>query len=98
MDAVGGMQPDTLQDVDQIIIGIDLVESAGYDQALHDPDVFGPEFGPAEHPVLAPHRNRPQRPFQRVGIDRDVWIGQIDLQPESPLAGVGQRLGHGIAR
>lgn len=34
----------------------------------------------------------------RIGIDRHVGIGQIDFQPESTLAGVGQRLGQWIAR
>ncbi len=38
------MLTDTLQHIDQIVVGIDLVKSAGHDQALHDSDVFGPEF------------------------------------------------------
>jgi len=40
------MLTDALQDIDQVVVGIDLVQPAGHDQALHDPDVFGPEFGP----------------------------------------------------
>ncbi len=58
VDSVGRMLPDTLQHIDHIVIGIDLVQSAVHDQALHDPDVFGAELGPTEQPVLAPHRNR----------------------------------------
>ena len=37
-----GYVTQALQYIDQIFIGIDLVKSAGHDQALHDPDVFGP--------------------------------------------------------
>ena len=42
MDAVGRMLADALKDVDQVVVGIDLVQSTGHDQALHDADVFGP--------------------------------------------------------
>ncbi len=31
------------------LIGGDLVQPTGDDQALHDPDVPGAEFGPTEH-------------------------------------------------
>lgn len=48
VDAAGRMLTDALQYIDQIVVGIDLVESAGDDQALHDPDLPGSEFGPAE--------------------------------------------------
>ena len=42
VDSACRMLTHTLQYIDQIFIGIDLVKSAGHDQALHDPDVFGP--------------------------------------------------------
>jgi hypothetical protein len=32
-------------------VRVDLVQSAGDDQALHDADLLGAEFGPAEHPI-----------------------------------------------
>ena len=38
------MLTDPLQHIDQIVIRIDLMKSAGHDQALHDPDVFGPQL------------------------------------------------------
>ena len=59
MDTAGRMLTDALQHIDQIIIGIDLVQAAGNDQALHDPDVFRAEFSPAEHPAFPTHWNRP---------------------------------------
>lgn len=59
VDAAGRMPTDPLQHIDQIVVGIDLVESAGDDQALHDPDLPGTEFGPAEQPVAATHWNGP---------------------------------------
>ena len=58
VDAAGRMLTDSLQHIDQIVVGIDLVESAGDDQALHDPDLPGAQFGPAEQPVAPPHGNR----------------------------------------
>jgi hypothetical protein len=45
VDAAGRVLAHTLQDIDQIIVGIDLVQPAGHDQTLHDPDVLGPKCG-----------------------------------------------------
>ena len=53
VNPVRRMLTDALQDIDEVVVRIDLVQPAGHDQALHDPDVFGPEFGPTEHPVFA---------------------------------------------
>ena len=44
------MLADTLQDVDQVGVGIDAVEPTGDDQALDDADLFGTELSPAEEP------------------------------------------------
>jgi len=44
------MLADSLQDVDQVGVGIDAVEPAGDDQALDDADLFGTEFCPTEKP------------------------------------------------
>ena len=52
--ARGGMLADPLQHIDQIGIRIDVVQSVGDDQALHDTDVLGAQFGPATIPVLRP--------------------------------------------
>ena len=52
MDLAGGMLPDALQDIDEVVVRVDPVQSAGDDQTLQDADVFGPDLGPAEHPVF----------------------------------------------
>jgi hypothetical protein len=41
---------DALQDINEIGIRIDAVQSAGDDQTLDDSDVSGAEFGPAKKP------------------------------------------------
>ena len=56
-DSAGGVLADALEDVDEVGVRIDAVQSAGGDQALDDADVPGAEFGPAEQPVL---------PFMRI--------------------------------
>lgn len=55
--AVGWVLSDALQYVDQIGIGIDAVKPAGTDQALHDTNVFGTKFSPAEQPVFSVMRS-----------------------------------------
>ena len=46
------MLADPLQDIDQVVIGIDVVEAASGQQTLHDTDLFGTQFRPAEQPSL----------------------------------------------
>jgi hypothetical protein len=48
----GWMLSDSLQQVDEIRVGVgvDAVQTAGYNQTLRDSNVFGTEFGPAEVP------------------------------------------------
>lgn len=46
------MLADPLQDIDQIVVGIDVVKAAGGQQALHNTHLFGPQFRPAEQPVF----------------------------------------------
>ena len=41
---------DPLEHIDEIGVGIDVVEATGDDQALDDADISGTEFGPAEKP------------------------------------------------
>ena len=47
-----GMLADPLQDIDQVVIGIDVVEAASGQQTLHDADLFGIQFRQAEQPSL----------------------------------------------
>ena len=58
-DAAGRMNGDPLQHIDEVSVGIDAMQPAGDDQALHDADMFGAEFGPAEIPVFPTHRDHP---------------------------------------
>ena len=44
------MVGDALQDVDEVVVGIDAMQAAGDDEPLDDADVPGAEFGPAEQP------------------------------------------------
>ena len=44
------MLADPLQDIDQVVIGIDVVEAASGQQTLHDADLLGTQFRPAEQP------------------------------------------------
>lgn len=92
------MLADTLQDIDEISVRIDAVQSAGDDQTLRDADLLGAEFGPTEVPVFSPHRNRAQPALQVVRVDRHVRIAQEDLKPEPPFSHVLQRLRERIAR
>ena len=47
-NAARGMHGDALQNVDEVGIGIDVVQSAGDDERLDDADVLRTELGPAE--------------------------------------------------
>lgn len=74
------------------------METAGGDQALDDADMFGTQFGPAKHPVLATHRNDAQGAFEVVGVDWHVGVGEKYFQSRPSLAGIGQRFGERIGR
>ena len=51
-DVAGGVILNALQDIHQIGVRIDLLQPAGCQQALEDPNVLGPDFGPTKHPVF----------------------------------------------
>ena len=51
-DASSRVLADTLQDIDEVGVDVNLVQAAGDDQALYDADVFGPELGPTEIPIF----------------------------------------------
>ncbi len=46
------MLADPLQDIDQVVIGMDIVETASGQQTLDDAHLFGTQFRPAEQPSL----------------------------------------------
>ena len=47
------MLSDTLQHIDEVVVWIEGVQPTGHQQALHDTDVLGAEFGPTEQPIFA---------------------------------------------
>jgi hypothetical protein len=49
-------------------------------------------------PVFSSHRDRAQRPFQTIGIHRDVRIGEEDFEAKSAVADIRKRLGKRITR
>ena len=87
---------DALEDVDQIGVGVDVVQSAGTDQAVDDAHVLGAKFGPAEVPVFTTHGDDAQGAFEVVGVDGDVGVAEEYLKSRATIACVGQRLGQGI--
>ena len=46
----GRMLTDTLEDVDQISVGVDDVQPASHNQALRNTHVFSTELGPTKKP------------------------------------------------
>ena len=73
------------------------MQPAGRQQALDDADLLSADLGPVEEPVLAAHRDHAQRPFQVVGVDRDVRITEVDLQLRLVIVGIDQGLGQRFA-
>ncbi len=51
VDVGSGVLADALEHIDQVVVGIDAVQTAGNDEALNDADMFGAELRPGEHPV-----------------------------------------------
>ena len=51
------MLADALKDVDEVDIGVDIVEPAGDEQALDDAHPSGADFGGGEQPVSFSHGN-----------------------------------------
>jgi len=96
--AAGRVLSEALQDIDPIVVPVDVVSSAGDDQALQDADVPGTECGPAEPPVLSTPGDRPQGSLERMRIDRHVRVGEEPLQAEAAVAGLSPGLGQRMAR
>lgn len=64
---------------------MDLAQPARNDQALHDTHARGAELGPAEIPVLAAHRNHPQRALQMIRVYGHIRIREKDFQAQAAL-------------
>jgi hypothetical protein len=91
------MLPDSLQDIDEIGIGIDTLLAACDQQAVHDGQVLGAYFRPAKEVIFSAHGDRPQGPFQMVRVHLDLRFTQKDFQRWLPIHGVLQRLAQRIA-
>lgn len=76
---------DPLQHVDEVGIRVDLVEPARRDQALDLTHAFRTKLCSTEKPVLSPHWDRAQRSLQVIRVDREIGIGEEDLEPCSSL-------------
>ena len=92
------MDQDPLQDIHQPGVGIDAVQAARQHQALQDPDSFRARLGPAEHPVAASQRDRPNASFEMVRVDRHGGMLETDLETASVVAGIADGLEQGILR
>lgn len=92
------MLANALQHIYEIIVGIDIVQPTGRQQALHNADVPRAQLSPAEQPVLFAHRDDPQRAFAVVRVDRYLRIVQVDRQADPTLTDIRQRTEEGTAR
>ena len=88
----------TLQHIDEVRVRVDALQTARGDQALHNSNVLGTNFGPTEEPVAPAHGDRTQGALDVVGIDGHCWVVEKNSQPLATLADVSQRLRQRIAR
>jgi len=68
-DAGGRVLADAPQDIHQVRIHVDVVQTAGDDKRVGDANVLGPELGPGEIPVLAAHGNDSQLALEMVRVE-----------------------------
>jgi hypothetical protein len=78
----GWVGVDALEHVDEVVVGVDLVQAAGYQQALDGGDGLGADLAPAEQPVPAAHGNRAQGALQVIGVDG--YVGVVEAKSSSP--------------
>ena len=63
VDVEGRMGVDPLQDIDEVGIGIDPVQTARGEEALHNPDVARAHLRPAKKPIAAAEHYRANLPL-----------------------------------
>ena len=78
------MRVDSLENVDEIDIGVDLMKSASCKKRLNPSDGSCTKLGPTEHPVLSSEGNRSDLPFEMVRVDRHGWV--FEEHPEPALS------------
>ena len=71
-DVLSWMRIYSLEYIDEIGIGVDVVEPTGDEERLDLTYDFRSDLGPAEEPVLPPHRNSPQCSFKEIRINRHL--------------------------
>lgn len=92
------MLVDALQHINEVIIRIDVAQSAGRQEALHNADVVAPQLGPAEQPVLFSHRDNPQGALEVICVDRYLGVVQVDRQADPAFSDICQRTEEGTTR
>lgn len=70
VDVEGGMGIDTLEDVDEVDVGINALQATRREHALHDVHLARPQFRPAEAPVPPADGNGANLPLQVIRIER----------------------------
>ena len=78
------MLVETLQDIGEVGVRVDVMEFACRDQALDDADMFGTQFGPAEKPVLPTHGDGADGPFEMIGVGLKKNWGQTTIRVSVP--------------
>ena len=73
-DARTGMLANSLQDIDQVVIRIDFVQSASGQRALHDADVLGTQFRPAEQHAFRLSKGLDNRSYPRSTIMQGLCV------------------------
>ena len=87
-----GILADALQNIDEVGVRIDAVQTAGDDQTLHDADLLSAQFSPGEKPIAPAHGNYTQRTLQVIRVHRHFGVAEKYLQSHAPLAHVAQCL------
>ena len=82
VDLGGGVAVDALEHVDEVDVGVDVVQLAGDDQALQCGDGLGADLGPAEQAVLALSLRKNSRvPGRwRALLTRDLALGSLEAR------------------
>lgn len=70
------MLTNTQQHIGQIVVHIDIMQSAGHYQALDNANMLSTDFGPTEQSISSTHRHGPERPLQMVRIQWHIRVFQ----------------------
>ena len=81
----------------EIGVGLDVVKLAGFDQRTKNGPSMATAIAAGEEMILATECNRPDRPFNRVGIEFDAAIMQEARQSVPARECVADRFGNRAA-